>query len=232
MDEIKAAEYHKKQKTASVEYSEKLREAELEARDLVLKNRVLENVNGKLFITTVGFTHSGKSVLVQQLKRRLGHLIGIESKELHNIVDSKFPEIYDDNSNFGEGYWLKQTIVREIRNYLIDELCQQGWWIVNDSASLSISEREDTFRSPRKYGYKTVLLWLNLPENALMERLKNADREEVAKGYKPFWVDLYEKIQKPRFEEPGQGEAEVYINLFEDNYITDVIIREIEQLEL
>ncbi|MCL5019867.1 MAG: ATP-binding protein [Patescibacteria group bacterium] len=196
MDEIKAAEYHKKQKIASPEYAEKLKEAELEAKDLVLKNRVLKTVKGKLFITTVGFTHSGKSALVEQLKRRLGHLIGIDSKELHNIVDSKFSEIYDDNSNFGEGYWLKQVIVREIRNYLIEELCQQGWWIINDSASLSISEREDTFRSPRKYGYKTVLLWLNLPEKTLMERLKSADREEVAKGYKPFWVDLYEKIQK------------------------------------
>jgi predicted kinase len=227
MDEIKAQQHHKNQKIHSPEYAEKIRQSEEEALDMCLNNRGRILAGAKTFIATCGFSHSGKSFLSEQLKRKLSYLVGIDSKQLHNIVNFKFPEIQDDNGSFSEGYFLKQELVREIRNYLIEELCQQGWWIINDSTNLTIEDREDNFRPARKYGYRTVLLWLNPPEDVLMERLKDADRREVELGYKPYWVDLYEKVQKSKLEEPGQGEAEIYVNLFEESVSPDVILREI-----
>ena len=232
MNEEEAKQYHNAQKIQSLEYQKNLNSSKEDALRLALEGReLLEKAKEKVFIATVGFTHSGKTIIVSELKKRIPYLVSVNSNQIHKIIDSKFLELSDDNSIRGKGYWLRNIITDEIREFLIERLCEEGWWVASDSANLKKSQRDERFQAPRKLGYKTVLLWVNLPEEEIVERVMLADKEESEYGKVPVWFDLYEKVQKPAFEKPTPEEADIFITAEEEGYVVDMIINHLKKIE-
>lgn len=232
MSEEEAIKYHEKQKTQSPEYFQNLEHSKELALKLALENRqLLEKAKEKIFIATVGFTHSGKTIIVSELKKRIPYLVSVNSNQIHFVIDSKFQELADDNSIQGKGYWLRNVITEEIREYLIGKLCEQGWWVASDSANLKKTQRYKRYQIPRNLGYKTVLLWVNLPEKEIEKRVMQADKDESRAGKVPVWFDLYEKVQKPAFEKPDPEEADIFITAEEEGYVVDLIINNLKKLK-
>ena len=230
MNEEEAKKYHNNQKVQSEDYSKKLQDSKEAALALALENRQLLNkAKEKVFIATVGFTHSGKTIIAGELEKRVPYLVNVNTNNIHSIIDSKFLELSDDNSITGKGYWLRNVITEEIREYMIEKLAEDGWWIINDSANLKKSQRDERFQIPRKLGYKSVIIWVNLPEEEITQRVLEADKEELNKGKIPVWFDLFEKIQKPAFEKPEPQESDVFISAEIEGYVIDVIMNNLKK---
>ncbi len=232
MSEEEAKKYHEKQKIDSPQYRANLEASKEVAFRFAMDNReLLEQAREKVFIATVGFTHSGKTVIVNELKKRVPYLVSVNSNQIHSVIDVKFTELADDNSITGKGYYLRNIITEEIREYLIERLSEEGWWIASDSANLKRNERMQRFQVPRRLGYKTIILWIDLPQEEIARRVMEADKEEQRAGKIPVWFDLFEKVQKPAFEKPEEGEADVIISAENESFVIDMIMNNLNNFK-
>lgn len=224
MNKQEALQYHQEQKAASDRYTSHLQSSLDEAYGSALIGRSKEGLLDKYLFATVGFTHVGKTTAARGLIEKFPGLVNVESNLIHNVVNNAFPELKDDNTVTGSGYWLRNVITDEIRAEMIRNLCQDGWWIINDSSNLTSVERQSRIQVPKQFDYRTVLLWLNLPEEVILERLRAADEEAVQQGNKPAWLDLYNNVQKPRLEEPMAGETDFLLMFTKNEGIVDSTI--------
>lgn len=55
---------------------------------------------------------------------------------------------------------------------------------------------------------KTIIISIDISEEDLYKRLRKYDRDNVKRGEKPAWVELYENIQKKDFKKPTKKEAD------------------------
>lgn len=198
--------YHRTSKTFSESYKEKLKEARGGVIESSLADREFKETERQYFMATVGFTHVGKSTVACQLQNEFPHLVAVESDKIHDVINNIFPKLDDDKTVKGSAYWLRQVITRDLRIQLIGDLCKKDWWIINDSANLVRRERQQRISVPEEWGYKTALIWVSCPEKEILRRIKQEEDPHV-------WRELYEKIQKPRFEPPEKEEADLLLIL-------------------
>lgn len=159
----------------------------------------------KVFVMTVGFSHSGKSTLVKT-NPMLRKFFRLQSDKIHDVLNENYEFLQDDNKVTGKSYWERQFFTHLVRKKILEKLFSNGFAVVNDSCNLSRKDRAQRLRLAKKYGYKTMIIWVVCPENVLLERLYKADDDSVASGGNKVWLDLY-KMQKEIFEPPEIYEA-------------------------
>ncbi len=192
--------YHRLSSAFSKTYRGALEESGERVLEDALMGREQKDSDDPYFIGMVGFTHSGKTYVSQQLHNNFPNMVEVESRKIHDVINGIFPQLNDDRTVQGSGYWLRQVITRDLRNSLIADLCKDGWWIINDSANLVRKDRQKRISIPESFGYKSALIWVTCPEEEILRRIDRTDNPKV-------WRDLYQNIQKPRFEPPEQAEA-------------------------
>lgn len=233
MNEQESRRFHQEQRATSEDYNKRFNDSAAIVFDKVIEGRRKKAFEDKVYIATIGFSHSGKSTVARTLQERFPQLIRIETDQIHEVINSNFPQLKDDNTVEGEGYWLRQAITGELREKVIGELAENGWWIINDSANLQKEERAKRINVPKQKGYKTILIWLKTSEEELLKRLKAADETSVSSGGKAAYLDLYEKVQKQRIDTPTQEEADVLL-AFEivDDSAIDKIVQELDKFTI
>jgi len=184
----------------------------------ILNETISSLMNGKdykkekTFVMMTGFSKSGKTYVVEN-NSSLKSFFRVSTSEIHNLINNNFDFLKDDNRVNGRAYWERQYFTKIVRRRLIDKALKEGIAIVNDSCNLSKSLREKNLHKAKKYGYQTVLIWVLCSESELLERLHQADEENIKSGKKPTWDSLY-KMQKKIFyngNEPDNNEADRFI---------------------
>jgi predicted kinase len=233
MNEQEAIKFHEKQMAGSEDYKIRFSKSKTTVFGNSIEGRSINSLEGKVFIATVGFSHAGKSTVAKILQERFPQLVRVETDAVHDVINANFPQLQDDNTIEGEGYWLRQAITGNLREGVIEKLVDEGWWIINDSANLQRSERSRRLDMPIKMGYKTMIIWINTPEDILLHRLRKADESSVTSGEKTVYSDLYEKVQKQRMEEPTRDEADILL-AFEivDDSAIDKIVQELDEFTI
>lgn len=169
------------------------------------------NAMKQIFIMLVGFSRSGKSTLVKKiLKTFPNRFVRINSDTIHAFLNKTYPIFQDDNTIQGKSYELRQEATKVIYNALLDVLLKNGHSVILDSCNLSREKRGKIITNVKKInkGIKIVIIYNEISEDQLYKNLRKADQQLVQKGAKPTWVDLYKKIQKPKFEKPQKIEAD------------------------
>ena len=180
----------------------------------VLNETIFSLMNGKdykrekTFVMMTGFSKSGKTYVVEN-NPSLRSFFRVSTGKIHDLINKNFDFLKDDNRVNGRAYWERQYLTKIVRKGLIDKALKEGIAVVSDSCNLSKSSRKKNLRKAKKYGYQTVLIWVLCSESELLERLHQADEENIKKGKKPTWEELY-KMQKKIFyngNEPNNNEA-------------------------
>ena len=171
-----------------------------------------KTVKNRVFIMMVGYSLSGKTTFARKLAKNYPFLI-IESRQIHQLINKRFKELQDDDTVSGTGYNLRQELTTKIRQNLLTKLLPQGWPIIADSCHLEFKKRKIILDLARKNHYFTIIIWLKTPEKILLSRLKLADQKRIMQKQKPAWVDLYQKLQKKKFDPPKENEANVIIKI-------------------
>ncbi len=229
MNSQEALQYHQEQKVGSDTYAQKLSFSLQQALDTFLFGRTHEGLQGKRCIATVGFTHVGKTTVANGLQEKIPGLVKVETNKIHDIINPQFAELQDDNTVTGSGYWLREAVTADLKQDVMMQLCQDKWWIIDDDANLQKTDRSIIFDIPRRFDYKTALLWLNIPEKIFLERLREADEETMSRGNTPPWVDLYERIQKPRFQKPIPDESDLLLVFGKNKGIVNKTMKALQQ---
>jgi predicted kinase len=231
MDLNKEKKLHKNLLKDSRSYSLNFSKSLANVYKTPISNRKKIKTSKKIFIATLGFTHSGKTYIAKKLIKKFPQLVKIESREIHNTINSIFPELKDDKSVEGEAYWLRQVITQDLREKLIEKLCQNDWWIINDSANLVKEERQKRLKIAKKFKYKTVLVWVMAENKTLVRRIKKSDAKLKAKGEKQVWMNLYKNVQHARFEKPTRKEADLLIKFrSQEDGLEKKVIKPLQQL--
>jgi len=166
----------------------------------------------KTFVMMTGFSKSGKTYFVEN-DPYLRNFYRISTDKIHDLINNNFDFLKDDNRVNGRAYWERQYLTKIVRKRLVDEALKEGIAIVDDSCNLSKYLREKNINKAKKHGYKTMLVWVLCSEPELLERLNQADKENIKSGKKEAWDSLY-KMQKQIFyrgNEPDRREADEFI---------------------
>lgn len=167
MNETEAKQYHDEQMRSSDWYAQTFQSSLHQVFDMSLIGRSKEGLQGRNFLATAGFTHVGKTTVARGLQERIPGLVKVETNIIHDVTNANFPQLQDDNTITGTGFWLRNIMSADMRDKIIRELCRDKLWIIHDGANLKKSERDTRFQIPKEFDYKTVLLWLNIPEKVI-----------------------------------------------------------------
>jgi len=160
----------------------------------------------KTYVMMVGLSKSGKTYIVEN-NSILREYFKISTNLIHNTINARFPFLKDDNTVGGKGYWERQYLTGIIRERVLMRAFSLGIPIVSDSCNLSRKDRKKRLAQAKAFDYVTVIIRVRCPSVIHLKRLKDADEENIAKGEKPTWVDLYVN-QKDRFHEPNAMECD------------------------
>jgi predicted kinase len=168
----------------------------------------------------VGFSLSGKSNLAKKIQENSpGKFTKIDSNSIHDFLNKTYSVFQDDNTIYGKSFELRQRTTKAIHNALLSTLFQEGYSVILDSCNLARERRDKIITKIKKINKNiaTIVLYNQIPEEQLHKNLRKADQRNLERGKKPVWVDLYEKVQKPRLEEPQEDEADHFFTCTRGN---------------
>ncbi len=161
----------------------------------------------KVFIMMVGFSQSGKHWLIER-HLILNQLFCVHTDPIHELLDNHFKFLQDDKTVEGEAYWERQFLTHVIKEKILEKVFSEGLAVLNDSSNLKKEERKRSLVLAKRFGYKTIIIWVVCSETTLLSRLKKADIKKVNEGDRPAWVELYQKVQRTRFNQPTKNEVD------------------------
>lgn len=163
------------------------------------------------FVMLVGFSKSGKETL-RTHNESLNRAARVDTDVIHMHLNLYIDKLQDDYTVNGKAYWARQFLTRYVRQRAFEYLFFRGHRVLSESCNLTREERIERIALAREYGYETVIIWIQCPEEILLERLKDEDDQLIACGKLPTWRNLYHNVQKVRFERPLPDEAdELYL---------------------
>lgn len=164
-----------------------------------------------LVIIMSGFSRSGKTTLAKKIEKEyLPKFARIDSSGIHDYLNRTFPLFLDDNTIGGEGFDLRNTTTGYIREGLIKSFSKAGISLILDSVHTTKEKREKVKEYLKEFydDFITVIIHIDISEDKLYEYLKEEDRQNIERGEKAAWVDLYESIQKDDYERPTKDEVD------------------------
>lgn len=201
---ISAAISHEINSFCSDDYKQKIRQSLDCIFDETTKEKSPVTEEERISINMVGFTHSGKTTVVENLKENFQNLVEIKSDRIHDIINNIFPQLKDDQTIDGKGYWLRQFITNDLRKKITKDFCKKGYQIINDSCNLNSNDRQKRLKISKSFNYKTILIWVKCSEEEILNRIDNGNNPQI-------YRDLYCQVQKPIFEEPKGDEADLLL---------------------
>lgn len=164
----------------------------------------------KKFVMLVGFSKSGKHTFLKN-HPSINRYFSVNTDTIHRLLNQQFQALQDDQTSSGSGFWLRQYYTRIIRRGLTRNAFKKNIDVASDSCNLRKSQRKILLSQAKKFGYRTIIIWIQCDEQELLRRLDSADRKLRENGKQPAWRGLYFKIQKPLFDQPSLAEADQLI---------------------
>jgi len=169
----------------------------------------------QVFINIIGHNASGKTTIAKRLADRFA-LNRITGDEFRNFVYTHIPYFFGTDVSYpsrkssefnplGGKYRLELSLV----------LLRAGQNVINDGSG-STREIRQMYLQKIKTEFpqvKTVIVWANLPEEDLLERIKKRTQEENGR-----WESMYHQFKKKAFEPPTEEEADVLLHYNQLNY--------------
>jgi len=165
----------------------------------------------QIFIMMVGFSQSGKTTLAKKIVREFGlFFTRIDSDSIHDFLNKKYKIFQDDKTIEGGSFDLRQKVTSAVKKALTKELIASHYSVILDSCNLAKAGRLELLKAVKKVknDIVTVIIFVKIPETILYKNLRQADKRKKTRGGKEAWVDLYEKVQKDKIDNPHKNEAD------------------------
>lgn len=180
----------------------------------------------QVFIMLVGFSRSGKTTLADKIIKEIPELIKIDSDSILEFLTKTYPIFQDGDAINGKSYKLKQISNKYMQMGLISALLENNYSVLLDSCNIKMDIRKKILYKVKESGadIQTIIIRHKINEDVLYENIRKADD---GFGGSNNWKEMYEKVQKPNFDEPIKDEVD-YLLLHENN--TEHIISEIKNI--
>jgi predicted kinase len=165
----------------------------------------------QLFINVVGHNSSGKTTISKKLEKDFG-FCRVSGDDFREFVHDHITYFQDTDLSYpNKRYNELNPLVLQYRFDMSWILLRAGQHVLFDGSGATREYRErylakakDTFP-----GVTRVIIWADLSEEELLERLK--DRGKA-------WLEQYTDLKKQAFQSPEKDEAEVVLRYDQHNY--------------
>lgn len=181
----------------------------------------------RLFVVTIGKTHSGKTTFANALKQKLSNSVVIDQEAHVEFLQSYYQDSLPKQGN----HTMKNTMSKLALDYYIS--CTNTNMILCNT-HLSRAHRSTIFEKIfTKNKFTRILIYFDIPDEVIIARIKESNRSTS-----PFRSDcstfeevlaLQKEASKQNEEYPQMDEAD-YIFIINDNHNHDAVIEEILQI--
>lgn len=169
----------------------------------------------QLFINVIGHNASGKTFVSKKLTDKFS-LNRVSGDDFRMFLYEHVSYFEDQNNSYPtKKNIVMRPLVNAYRSKLIMLLLEADQSIVSDGSSFTRSIRKKYFSKMKaeRPELTIVIIWADLPEPELLERLAERDKQSKAR-----WVDMYNNYRKAEFEPPEASEADLLLVYNQKNY--------------
>lgn len=169
---------------------------------------------------TTGKTHSGKTTFGKKLAKKIKNNVLIDTDQIAEFLKDSYPNLYSNDflknsTKLAPGYFLK----KEVANTIFKNAFKTDYIIISTSANSTKKLRSSLITLAKKNNRKVIMVYFNLPEEILLNRIDKNNRSKKCLYYSKDFKDLLLNKQSTRFEGADKKESDYF---FEINKITDV----------
>ncbi|MFH0856533.1 MAG: ATP-binding protein [bacterium] len=179
----------------------------------------------KFVIMTVGKTHSGKTTFACRVNDFFPDSFVLDSDVISMFLRENFPLIHLSpiNREIGHNFdFNKPQLQYGIFKTILSFSLKNGFNAILSNSNTRKEARKDLIKFVRKYGIKVIMVYFNISEEILIERIKKANKSTaVLNSSKDFYV-LLEK-QRKIFEPPDKKEADYFFEIKDEEDISKVL---------
>jgi len=144
----------------------------------------------KFVVMCVGYTHSGKTTFAKKLVKDVGEIVLLDNDEIATFINEKYPlAVFSDYNKVKRTYKepnLKFLLFQEVFKFCL----RAGVNVIHSSGNLGKDSRQFIKINTKKYNYKLVTVYFNLPKELISERIKNTKKDTKAFKSSKSWSEI------------------------------------------
>jgi len=177
---------------------------------------------GRLVVMTVGKTHSGKTTFAKELESVLQHAIVIDQDNHAEFINNHYKKLRPiEGPNT-----LKYSITNAIVNYATE---QSDFHIILSNSNLDKSGRANILRYFHDKGFKSIIVYFDLPIDLLKERVTLAQRSKTIFRSASSFFEVLERQEMFKEIQPSKDESN-HLFIITDPNNTSEIIKQIKAI--
>lgn len=154
----------------------------------------------RLIIMTVGKTHSGKTTFAKELESNLQQAVVIDQDNHAEFINTFYKKLRPkDGPNT-----LKFSVTNVIVEYATE---RTDFHLILSNSNLNKSARLNVLRYFHDKGFKSVVVYFDLPFQLLKERVDQTNRSKAIFRSASSYLEVLERQGKSKQEEPAEDEA-------------------------
>lgn len=176
----------------------------------------------QIAILTVGRTHSGKTTFGRQLAEVLPRPLLVETDTIELFLKANYPPLYSDLKDPDQRQMrgrLKLSLLHDIATAGLESKCN----IILTNSNLQKQQRSETINKIRKFGAFVAIVYLNVPVEILLARIRSANRSTAVLTSSANYEELLMRKQYQDLLEPPTLEEADTIFEIGDDQITETI---------
>ena len=176
----------------------------------------------KYFIATTWKTHSGKTTFWERLSKQIKNTCLLDNDIITDFLRKTYPKLYQDDLDKSgkptKDYKLKDQIIMA----LINASYKKNINTIYTASSATKQIRHQIKEQANNNNKKLILVYLNFPDNILLNRINNTERKKNNKDHIKKFTDLLINKQSLRYEIPTSDEADLFFEIKNEEDITTV----------
>lgn len=177
----------------------------------------------RIVVVTVGKTHSGKTTFAKQLELQLENTIIIDQDNHASFINAYYKALRPKVGPNTLKYAVTQTVV----DYAVN---QTDCHLVLCNSNLARSGRMDALDYFRKKGIISILVYFDIPEYVLKERITESQRSKDIFRSASTFEEVLARQQESDASTPEIGEADHFFVVNRNEEDVPMVIKQITEI--